>query len=358
MTDTTNPTLPGDGVDPNDEIANLLAGVSDNPDENSGEDAEENAEDQDDNSTDTDDESDQKPDNGQSTKDENAEGDEDDRTLSELLGLDESQVSVNEDTGDLLITADVNGVKTSVSFKEVLGGYQTQKAFTEKSQALAKERKEFETAAQSKIREVHESLNLGTALINQLQQELMAEYQATNWDELRRTDPAEYAARQQDQQARYNKVMGMHSQVKQQQEQLQVHQQQEHGQQEQAMLRKQQDLMLESIPEWNDPAKMKSGVAEIREFLADSYGFSDEEIAFVVDARQVNIVRDAMAYRKGKKVADKKVKTPIPAIKKPKSSAPRKKFTKLDKLTKAAKASKGADRKRIEIDAVAELLSS
>ena len=352
MTDTTNQTLSGDGVDPIDEIADLLSGEV-------GGGADENAADQDDNSTDTDDESDQQTDSGQSTSDDDApENDEDERSLSELLGLDESQVSVSEESGDLLLTTDVNGVKTSIPFKEVLSGYQTNKSFTEKSQALAKDRREFETVAQSKIKEVHESLTLGTALINQLQQELMAEYQGTNWDELRRIDPAEYAAKQQDQQTRYNKVMGMQNHVKQQQEQLMAQQQATRDSQEQSMLQQQRELMMDNIPEWREPGKMKEGIAEIRDFLADSYGFTEEEIAFVVDARQVNIVRDAIAYRKGKSVADKKVKAPIPKITKPKINAQRKKASKLDRLTKAAKASKGANRKRTEIDAVAELLSS
>ena len=357
MTDTTNQTLSSDGVDSNDEIANLLVGVSGDPETDQN--ADENAADQDDNSTDTD-PSDQQAGNGQSTTDDNAPGDDDtdDRTLSQLLGLDESQVSVNEDSGDLLITTDVSGVKTSIPFKEVLAGYQTSKSFTEKSQALAKDRREFEAAAQSKIQEVHKSLDHGKALINQLQQELMAEYQGTNWDELRRTDPAEYAARQQDQQTRYNKVMGMNNFVNQQQEQLNAKQQETKSQQEQVMLQAQRDLMVENIPEWHDPEKMKTGISEIREFLADAYSFTEEEIAFVVDARQVNIVRDAMAYRKGKKVAERKVKAPIPAINKSKVAAPKRKSTKLERLTKAAKASKGADRKRKELDAVAELLSS
>ena len=359
MTDTTTSTAElGANVDPINAIADLLSAEFEEENTPTSEKAEQELTDQtDDDQPDTDDESEQEQEADNSTNDDNAEDEQDDRTLSDLIGLDDSQVSVNEETGDLLINTKVDGKQSSLSFKEVLAGYQTQKHNTNKAKALASERKEFEEAAQEKIKVVHQAIDHGAALITQLEQELMQEYQATDWTTLRINDPAEYAARQQDQQARYNRVMATKQQVQQQREQFDEKQRQERQGQEQTQLKAQRELMLSEIPEWQDAGVMKSGVADMREFLTDSYGFSPEDIGFVVDARQVNIIRDAMAYRKGQKVAAKKVKAPVPKISRSKSTSKRAKLTRLDRLTKAAKTAKGADRKRAELDAVAELLS-
>jgi len=352
MTDTTppSPDSKGPNVDPIGEIADLLHdGVEPQADTETT--------DQDDQEPETGDEPEQESQEEPSTEDETAAGELDERTLSQLLGLDTDQVSVDEESGDLLISAKVDGVQSQLKFKEVLAGYQSNKSNTQRSQALAAERKEFEKAAEAQIANVRQQLEYGAALTQQLQQELTKDFDNTDWNSLRVQDPAEYAAKQQDMQVRYNQIQGIQGQVEQQRQQRQ----QEAGQLEQQNREKfiagQRDIMLDQVPEWRDPAEMKAGMTEVRVFLSDTYGFTDEDISQVVEARQVEIIRDAMAYRAGKKVSDNKVAKLVPKMQKSKTTKRRTKSTKLDRLTKAAKAAKGADRRSAEVDAVAELLS-
>lgn len=352
MEEQTIPTpQTGAAVDPIDEIANLLL---EEPPVATPEKAEESPEGAKAEEPGPDDESDQQAEAEAPEKEEAATDDDDDRTLSELLGLDSNQVAVDEESGDLLISTKVDGAETQLNFKEVIAGYQTQKSNTQRSQALAKERATFEETALAKTNELQQALEVNHALTAHLQQELMGEYQRTDWNALREQDPAEYAARQQDMQGRYNQVQSLLAAV-QTNKHKQTEQQDTETQQARVNhVENQRALMLDAIPEWRDPTAMKAGVAEIRTFLGDTYGFTQDELATVTDLKQINIIRDAMSFRKGQKIAEKKV-VKVPKMQKSKGVKPNK-LTKLDKLTKAAKNASGANRRDAEIDAVTELL--
>jgi hypothetical protein len=353
--ETTPPA--GASVDPIDQISELLIGGPDeeaetSPDQETEAGAVEEIEE--------DDESDQSPEDSASDDEEQGEeaaqdDEEDDRSLATLLGLDESQVTVNEETGDLLLNTKVDGEVSALNFKEVMSGYQSQKFNTQRSQALVKERQEFDGIVQQAATRIKAGLEMNQALTQKLQNELLSEFSSTNWDELRQTDPAEYAARQQDQSVRYNQLQGV-------QRELQEHAQQQAQELEgrntaarQDYLNDQREVMLSNNPDWHDPTVMKSNVGAIREFMRDTYGFSDDDIAMLGDARAVQVLQDAMSYRKGKTVVQKKIKA-VPKMQKSKG-VKRKRVSKLDRLTKAAKSASGGDRRSLQVDAVAELLT-
>jgi hypothetical protein len=89
--------------------------------------------------------------------------------------------------------------------------------------------------------------------------------------------------------------------------------------------------------------------------LNDSYGISNEDFANVKDARVIEIVKDAMKYRMGKKVTEKKISQPILKFQKP-SGKPVNQKSKLDQLTKVAKSAKGFNKKNAQTAAITELL--
>ena len=80
-----------------------------------------------------------------------------------------------------------------------------------------------------------------------------------------------------------------------------------------------------------------------------SYGYSEEDFAGVVDHRQVAILRDALAYRAGKKhVAEKKAK-PVPKFQQPgrkrdaNASAQKAKKAKMARLKRSGSPRDGID---------------
>ena len=359
MADPTIPTSTEATGDPTDAIAELLTGGAiDEKETEEPETEEEQQDDQDNDDVDTNDGD--NPDNDEASTDDDegdaaeAEGD-DDRTLSQLLGLNDDQVSVSEESGDLLISTNINGVKSQVKFDEVLAGYQTQKANTLKSKALSEERKGFEEQAQTKVNEIRSGLEQNEALTQRLQSELLREFEGTDWNTLRAQDPAEYAARQQDQSVRYNQIQGIQQQLAQEKQKLNEQDQQKFQGAHNEFIQAQKQVMMEANPTWADPKVFEVARGDMRTFLTEEYGYEDAEIEQVVDARQVALIKDAMAYRKGAKVAEKKIKA-VPKMQKSKGKK-RKKVSRLDQLTNAARNASGSSQRAAQVDAVAELLS-
>jgi hypothetical protein len=56
-------------------------------------------------------------------------------------------------------------------------------------------------------------------------------------------------------------------------------------------------VLQERIPEFADAKKAREVTSKIRSVAAEAYGFTDQEIGGVVDARQVQVLYDAMKWR-------------------------------------------------------------
>lgn len=56
-------------------------------------------------------------------------------------------------------------------------------------------------------------------------------------------------------------------------------------------------VLQERIPEFADPKKRSELAGKIRSVAAEAYGFSDQELGGVVDARHVQVLHDAMKWR-------------------------------------------------------------
>ena len=99
---------------------------------------------------------------------------------------------------------------------------------------------------------------------------------------------------------------------------------------------------------------MQSDIAEMGNFVARSYGIHPDEFAMLNDARHIEILKDAMAYRKGKTVSQQKVQN-VPKFQKPgRASKP---MSKLTQLTLSAKKATGSKQRDLQSAAIAELLS-
>jgi len=348
MTEETNSTPSGANVSTDDQIANLLMG---------GEEAETET-------TETTDNIDTDLGEPETTDDaiepeevSEEEAEEEEQSLSAMLGITDDQISVDEETGAFTLQTKVDGKTESIDLKSVLAGYQTQKHNTQTSQALSEQKKVFETQVQAKATEIKQQLDTNTALTSQLFNELTHEYNNTDWNTLRATDPAEWSARQSEMTSRHNQLQQIAGSIaaQRQQGEAQLHQQAQEVQGN--YLAQQRDLMVANNPDWNDPAVLKTNLTEIRDWLADTHGFSPDDISSIGDSRAISIIQDAMAFRKGKTVADKKIKSvPKSLIKSSGKRAASKKLSKLDRLTKAAKSAKGASKRQLQDEAVAALL--
>ena len=355
MTEMTTPTAqeaPAANVGSvEDQIANLLSG------EPEQDEAEQTSVTED---TPADDESDEEQAEADGDDDdseaEESDSEESEKSLHEYMGLDPDQVVENEETGEFSVVINVNGEKSTATMREVLAGYQTQKYNTHKSQELSRERKEFEEVAEGKVTEIKQHLELNQALTTKLHEQLMAEFNQTDWDNLRNIDPAEYAARKHDAEARFGQLQRVHQEISQMREYQSQQADNERNHYASIALQGQAEQMLDNNPTWRDPSVHKKATVEIRTFLENTYNFNDTDMAGISDARAIALIQDAKAYREGRKVAEKRTIKAPKLQKSKRTSGP--KDSKLQKLTRDAKAATGSNRRDAQDNAIAELLSS
>lgn len=285
------------------------------------------------------------------------EDDSEDVTWSSALGLNDDQIVLDEDGNLTGVNVKVDGKSSSVAINDLVAGYQTNKHNTVKSQALAEDRKKFEEATKGFEQQYQERLASAEAMSKYLEKKLLGEFDGINWDELRNSDPAEYAAARQDYATRAQEIQSAQSALSQEQLQQKEKTQKEFHTNHMEYLEGQKQKMLLNNPTWNSQEVFEKDMTELKSFLGNQYGFQGSDFDNISDARIVEVLKDAKAYRTNKVTAQAKLKT-VSVAKFQKSSgrkAPR--ISKLDKLTKAAKNAKGGSNRRLlQADAVAELL--
>lgn len=172
---------------------------------------------------------------------------------------------------------------------ELKRGYMMQADYTRKTQEVAEHRKQFIAKATEYEQGLQQRVGEIGFLAQTLMQQLTETQQTTNWQQLRAENPAEYAARQHDLQAKQQllqRSFNAYQQAQNAQKELGAQKSQQH-------LAEQAELLVTKVPEWLDPAVAKKEKAQLAKHLADS-GFSPEEITALSDHRLIVLARKAM----------------------------------------------------------------
>ena len=180
----------------------------------------------------------------------------------------------------------IDGEEVEVPEDELLKGYSRTQDYTRKTQQLAEQRK----AAEQEYESVRNERAQYAQLLGQLSAKLADEPQID--ESLQYTDPIAYA-KQLSQVFQYQQNRQA---VEQEQQRLNSLQQHEQQQQMQKYLADQQEALASLIPEWLDKDVAKAEKVKVRE-TGKAYGYSDEELSQLYDARAVALMRDAMKYR-------------------------------------------------------------
>jgi hypothetical protein len=218
-------------------------------------------------------------------------------------------VPAAEYDGDHLIAVQVQGETMEVPFQELINGYQRQSDYTRKTQQLAEERKSVTEDVEKSNTKYQEAINRVEELAVHLQNEIQAN--PPNREELqnlRATNPGEYAARMSDMQRKHQMLLL----AQQEQESLVQSQREEEVPRQIQMLKDVNtdfannfDATYESVGRWViDPA---------------GGGLSADAWNKVVDHRQVLIAYKAMKADE-QATADKKR---VPRVRKKVAKLPR-----------------------------------
>lgn len=297
----------------------------------------------------------------ESTEDEETEVEQEESeepvTWAATLGIDEKNVVLDDDGNIAGINVKVDGKTSTVGFKDLIVGYQTNKSNTQKAQELAEQRKEFDAVKNQAAQEYIQKLEAADKLTRHLKDSFVKEYQQIDWNRLRVENPGEYAAAVQDFNMRNAEIEQILSVVDVEKNALADSKLEEQKALFNAYLQEEAKKIVERNPTWSKPEVFKKAITEMSDFCLEAYGFTQQEFSNIQDSRMLEVVKDAMKYRKNVKEAKTKLDVQVPKFQKTKngSAVPK---SRLEKLVSTAKNTKGYGQKAAQTDAVAELLKN
>ena len=279
-----------------------------------------------------------------------------DVTWAKALGLDDKHVVLNEEGDFTGVNVKVDGIVQTVDLPTLIAGYQTTKDYTQKMQRFSQERQLFENAKSEVAQDYDKRLSAVDKLAAHLQEKIVGEFKNINWDQLRITNPGEYAALVQDYQMRQGELQQIFSAVNEERSTNESKKTQAAQALSQEYLQKQASKLIENNPEWADTNKLKADFDGFQSFIGEAYGFTPDEFANINDARMIEVLKDAKRYRDSLKIDTKKVVKQIPKFQKS-NGKETKQVTKLESLIKQAKTAKGAQKRDAQTNAIAALLT-
>ena len=212
-------------------------------------------------------------------------GSSDEEAAEEVEATEDNQEAESEET---LVTVKINGKEQQIPLKEAIAGYQRNADYSQKTQALAHERKAFEAERNNVVAERAQYSQLLTALSSQLEQ-LMP--QEPNWEELHRNDPINYPLiRDQWRDYRERLVATQAEQARLQQ--IDAIEKQERLRE---VVSQGQKYLQEKVPEWKDEAKWEQAKKSLRDYGL-KVGYSDEELRQAYDPRALIVLDKARKY--------------------------------------------------------------
>jgi len=215
-------------------------------------------------------------------------------TLSQFA--DALDMPFDDFLGNIKTTVKVAGAERDVTLSELRDGYQMEADYRRKTSELAEQRKAFDAERENLNTELNKQFTEAQQLTGILEQSLLAEFNAVDWNSLRQSDPAEFAAKKQefnDRNAQIQQARGqINDEVRAQYEQQQDEQKEKYKQ----ILEDEKEKLVSVIPDFGNEEKARVLTANIKDYL-NSQGFNDNEIGQIYDHRHLVLIRDAMAYR-------------------------------------------------------------
>jgi len=228
--------------------------------------------------------------------------------------VDQDQVEGNEELDTYTVKVDGKDVK--VTQEELLAGYSRQADYTRKSQVLSEQRQKADAELAATQQERQRYLSQLEQFNTQADSKIN-ELAKTDWTKLKEEDPTEYMLKRD----QYRELQDNKRIVEDEQKNLQYKQQQEHEAKWQEELGRQQEIMVQRLPEWTDPDKGPKLKQNIKSFAVKK-GFTEQEVNSLIDARSVDVLHKAMLYENllAAKISNKKTKV-VPKVQKPGSLA-------------------------------------
>jgi hypothetical protein len=213
----------------------------------------------------------------------------------------EEEVIEQELPDDLVIKVKDDGKELEVTLDELRKGYSRYSDYTRKTQALAEERKAFQSEAEAIRMERAQYAELLPVLKAQLEVQSQAE---PDWDNLYNEDPIEAARLERHWRKTQQEQVAKLRAIEVEQQRIAEETTKEQQKALADFVQAERARLPEVIPEWKDEGVMQSEATELREWALNN-GFSERDLSALVQASHVSILRKAMMFDKGQKKVEK-----------------------------------------------------
>ena len=210
--------------------------------------------------------------------------------------IDQIEDETPSDTNQELYTLTVNGENVEVSLDELKKGYSRQSDYTRKTEKLSQDRKSVEELKNENTRLNEEAKIKRDQYEKQLQvlsEQLKASEPQVDMERLYREDPAEFVKQKAEQDRRKELQVA----AQQEQDRIRQEKQQESEKVYSQYLENERKLLADKLPIYSDKDKGPQFVKNLTDY-AKSIGYTDQEIAMLVDHRAVLMLANAYRYDK------------------------------------------------------------
>lgn len=186
------------------------------------------------------------------------------------------------------VTVKIDGKTEELPLDEVVKGYQRQADYSRKTEALAQERRAFQSEAEQVRVERQQYATLLQSLSQQLE---TLQEKEPDWDRLWQEDPLEWTRQRAFKDDRDRKVSAARYEL----ERMQAQAAQEQAEQMRQMLQSERAKLPELVPEARSPEKWEATRKQLREY-GQKVGYTAEELSQAYDARAIAVLTKAMKY--------------------------------------------------------------
>lgn len=230
---------------------------------------------------------------------------EEDEVEPEEEGEDE------EGEEELYYTIKVDGEEIEVSLDELQSGYQRQKDYTKKTQALAEQRKAYEAKA-AEVEQLQQQYLHQAQLANELLNRDLKKYESLNWEDMKVNDPVGYLQKQ----IEIGEIRQRQGTLQQQAQAAYEYNQKAQAEERQQYLEMQRKEAVTLFPDWKDSTKQEAHKLKLAEY-GRSVGYTDDDLGNLIDAKDLVVLDKAMKYDEMHKTKQSlKSKSTTPAIRK------------------------------------------
>jgi hypothetical protein len=200
-----------------------------------------------------------------------------------------------DEEGAVRFQVTVDGEKKAATLPELIKSYQLDSSLYGKHEQVSQELNAAQQQKAQLSQQYQEKLQKAEDYLKVAQSALSDDFESVNWADLEARDPGEAALQRQKYAERYQ---GMTAQLEYLQSQRSEEQQRAQVEQEQyrkAYQAEQYQQLIQAIPEFADQQKAEPLREGMRSYLM-GYGFTEDEVARVMDHRLMKVIHDGLRF--------------------------------------------------------------